>query len=238
MVRLTRSQLVDYAYVLLAFFIGDQLFVESHMPNRKGGSYKDQIHSLVWRSWDLLFRVAARIKHLEKGESHLFCITQRRHLGRPFAVDGVCVRRFDPVIEIHMNNKFLAQVMREQDSVVSLAARLVKEARRSLPALANCVAAQKYQKVKILYGTTLIHRGVERFGFSTHPIQSPTTRRFLAWYLCNILRMANPNAYVLSKSQPDIFNPKIVAISKQRLIQAYGGNRAAELRTAAEMSPC
>jgi hypothetical protein len=237
MIRLTRSQFVDYVYVLLAFFIGDELFVETHTPNRKG-SYKNQIHSLVWRSWDSLFRAVARIKHLEQGESHLFCITQHRYLGRPFSVNGVCVRRFDPVIEIHMNNKRLAQVIHEENSVVSLAKRLIKEARRSLPALANCVASQKYQKVKILYGTTLIHRGVERFGFSTHPIQSPTTRRFLAWYLRNILRMANPNAYVLSKSHPDIFHPKLVAISKQRLIQEYGGSRATEMQTEAEVSLC
>ena len=33
MVRLTRSQLVDYAYVLLAFCVGYQLFVEIHTPN-------------------------------------------------------------------------------------------------------------------------------------------------------------------------------------------------------------
>jgi hypothetical protein len=237
MFRLTRSKIVDHAYVLLAFLIGDQLFVESYTPNRKGGSYKDQIHSLFWRSCDSLFRVAARIKHLEKGESHLFCITEHRHLGRPFSVDGVHVRRFDPVIEIHMNNKLLAQIIHEENSVVSRAARLIKETRRSLPALANCVASHKYQKVKILYGTTFIHRGVERFGFSTHPIQSPTTHRFLSWYLRNIFRMANPNAYVLSKSHPDIFNPKIVAFSKQRLIQEYGGNRAAEIQTAADLSP-
>ena len=237
MIRLTRSQFVDYVYVLLAFFIGDELFVETHTPNRKG-SYKNQIHSLVWRSWDSLFRVVARVKHLEQGESHLFCIAKHRYLGRPFSVDGVCVRRFDPVIEIHMNNKLMAQVMREQDSVVSLAARLLEETRRSLPALANCVASHKYQKVKILYGTTFIHRGVKRFGFSTHPIQNPTTHRFLAWYLRNILRMANPNAYVLSKSHPDIFSPKLVAISKHRLIQEYGGNRVAEMQTEAEVSPC
>ena len=126
MIRLTRSQFVDYAYVLLAFFIGDELFVETHTPNRESGSYKDQIRSLVWRSCDSLVRVVARIKHLEQGESHLFCIAKHRYLGRPFSVDGVCVRRFDPVIEIHMNNKRLAQVMREQDSVVSLASKTHK----------------------------------------------------------------------------------------------------------------
>jgi hypothetical protein len=228
---------MDYVYVLLAFFIGDQLFVESHTSNRKG-RYKEQIHRMVWRSCDSLFRVAARVKHLDEGESHLFCITQHRYLGRPFSVDGVEVRRFDPVIEIHMNNQRLNQVIHEEDAVVSLAARLIKETRRSLPALANCMASHKYQKVKILYGTTLIHRGVERFGFSTHPIQSPTIHRFLAWYLRNILRMSNPSAHALSKSHPDICNPKIVAISKQRLIQEYGGNRAAETRTASEVSSC
>ncbi len=228
---------MDYVHVSLAFLIRDPLFVESHLRNRKG-SYKDQLHSLVWRSCDSLVRVATRIKPLERGESFLFCITKHRYLGRPFSVDGVCVQRFDPVIEIHLNNKLVAQVILEEHSVVGLAKRLIKEARRSLPALAHCVASPKYQKVKILYGTTLIHRGVKPFGFSTYDIHSPTIRRFLAWYLRNILRMANPNAYVLSKSHPDIFNPKIVAISKQRLIQEYGENRAVEMNAEAEVSPC
>jgi hypothetical protein len=229
MVRFTRGQVMEYTYVLLAFFIGDSLFVESYEPNQKNGSLRDYIHSIVWRSCDALVRAAARIKHVEQGDSqYIFCVAKHRYLGRPFSVDGVCVRRFDPVIEIHMNNKFSAQILLEEDSVVSLAARLIKEAKRSLPALAHCVASQKFQKAKIVYGTTFIHRGVQRFGFSTYPIHSPTARRFLAWYLRNILRVSNPSAYVWAKAHPDIFTPKIVAISKQRLIQSYGENRAAE----------
>jgi hypothetical protein len=236
MVRFTRSQFLDYAYVLLAFFVGDEFFVEDHTPNRTG-NYTDRIHRFVWKSCDSLFRLASRIQHLEEGEPHLFCIAQRRYLGRPFSVDGIHVRRFDPVIEIHMNNKLLARLIRDQNSVVNLASRLIKETRRSLPILANCVASHRYEKAKVLYGTTFIHRGVERFGFSTYPIKSQTTHRFLAWYLRNIFRMANPDAYVLSKSRRDVWSPKIVAISKQRLIQEYAGIHPGELRTVAEVSP-
>jgi hypothetical protein len=245
-VRITRRQLGDYAHLLLAFCKDDECFVANDSssqssPIRKGSNksnYRDQIHGLVWKSFDSLFRVAFRIKHLDEGESHLFCLVQRRYLGKSFSVDGVLVRRFDPVIEIHMNNKLLAQILRDETSVVSVAARLIKETRRSLPALAKCVSSHQYEKATVLYGTTFIHRGVERFGFSTYPINSQTTHRFLAWYLRNILRMANPNARDLLKSRPDVWSPKIVAISKERLIQEYAGAHPGDVRTVAEVSHC
>lgn len=219
--RLHRNRTTDLLYVVLALFLGDELVIREDVPDRiqgRGG----EIHRFVWTACDNLFRTAARIKPLQKSDSHLFCVAQHRYLGRPLCVDGIPLRRFDPVIEIHMNNKLVRHAVHNQHSLVRLANSLIKEANRSFPALADCVASDEYCKAKVLYGITFIHRGVERFGFTTYPIESKPGYRFLAWYLRNIFRMTNPNARSLFASRPEIFRPKIVAISKQRLLQQYG----------------
>ncbi|GMA63714.1 hypothetical protein NZD89_00155 [Alicyclobacillus fastidiosus] len=230
MIRLHRDRAMNMVHILLAFFLGEEYFIEDQVQQQKGGQ-NDRIHGLIWKSCDALFRLALGIKPLQQGKSDLFCIAKHRYLGRSLSVDGIRVRRFDPIIEIHMNNKVLNQAIREHGSVVSMAARLIKETKQSLPVLADCVASHKYEKAKILYSTTFIHRGVERFGFSTFPIQSQPTYRFLEWYLRNIFRMTNPNASSLFEARPDIFIPKIVAISKHRLIREYGGLRDGEFNS-------
>jgi hypothetical protein len=219
-IRSKRHTGVDLLYVVLAFLIGDQVFVDYHVPDTSVQK-PSRVHNWVWRTVDKCFRSLAGVRPLNGDERHLFRLAQRRHLGRPFTVDGVVVRRFDPVIEIHMNNEVLEDLLREERSIVGVAVRLIREARHALPALADCVAGEAYQKAKVLYGITFIHRGVERFGFCTYPVPNRASRWFFGWYLRHIFRLANPDAARLLQSHRDLFEPRIVAIPKHRLIRQF-----------------
>jgi hypothetical protein len=178
------------------------------------------MHAL-WHAWEWLFHVVMRLEPLRAGEAHLFYLSVRRYMGRPFVVDGVQVKRFDKVIELHMNNDLLLQVLRETDNLVSLAVRLLQIAKRDLPILAERVASRRFAKAHVLLGITFIHRSVERFGFQSFPIRGRFVRRVTTWHLRNVLRIVNPHADHLFRSHPDAFVPKVVAISKDRLIQQF-----------------
>ncbi|MCL6445934.1 MAG: polysaccharide deacetylase [Alicyclobacillus sp.] len=190
----------------------------------------------VWLAWESLFHWVWRVQPLEPGVRHLFYVSMTRYMGKPFTVDGVTVRRFDPIIELHMNNEMLMNALREQKNVVSLAVKLLQEAKRSLPALANCVRDEKFAKAKALYGITFIHRGVERFGFTTFPLRQRLFHRITTAYLKFIFRMVNPRAVALLATHPDIFEPRLVVISKMRLLTQYA-TRAEEEAQPASAAP-
>ncbi len=180
----------------------------------------------IWKVWEFLFRFFAHVRPLRKDESYLFYVAKRRYLGKPFSVDGITVHRFDMVVELHMNNALLVDTLRNQKSLVGVAVKLVQEAKRSLPVLAENLSTSKYEQTEVLYGVTFIHRGVERFGFQSLPIQRSFLRGLATWHLTHVFKIVNPNAEQILRQHPNAFEPRMVAISKQHLLSNYGpGNQ-------------
>jgi hypothetical protein len=172
----------------------------------------------IWQAWEHLFHFLMRVQPIRPGEAHLFLLSVRPYMGRPIEVDGITVKRFDPIIELHMNNDLLAQVLREADGLVGLAVRLLQIAKRDLPLLAERVAGEEFARAKVLMGTTFIHRSVERFGFHVMNVDNVVWRTIVKWHLRNVFRMVNPNAAEFFHTHADEFVPKLVAISKDKLI--------------------
>lgn len=181
-----------------------------------------QVVFWIWKAWEFLFRFFGHVRPLRKDEPYLFYVAKRRYLGKPFVVDGVMVKRFDLVVELHMNNSYLVNKLRRQTSLVGLAVQLVQEAKRSLPVLAESLSASKFDGIQVVYGITFIHRSVERFGFHTLPIQRRLWRNLATWHLTHVFRIVNPNADEILLHHPGVFEPKMVAISKQHLLSTYG----------------
>ncbi|KPV45557.1 YkoP family protein [Alicyclobacillus ferrooxydans] len=176
----------------------------------------------LWMAWERVFNVAAHVQNLsDDGEEYLFHVAKRRYMGHPFTVDGVEVHAFDPVIELHMNNELLAQILSQETSMVRVAVKLIAEAKRSFPALVKHVSSEEYEREQVLYGTTFIHRSVERFGFSTFPFYWRWSEIIFTRYLQLVFRAVNPRAADLLKNHADTFVPRVVAISKQKLVQLH-----------------
>lgn len=185
-----------------------------------------QIVFWVWKAWEFLFRFFGHVRPLSKDEPYLFYVATRRYMGKPFVVDGITVRRFDTVVELHMNNALLVDTLRNQSSLVGLAVKLVQEAKRSLPVLAENLTAPQYEEAQVLYGITFIHRGIERFGFQSLPIHRVWLRKLATWHLTHVFKIVNPNAEKILLQHPGVFEPKMVAISKEQLLATYGpGNQ-------------
>lgn len=183
---------------------------------------KGTIVRVVWRVWEALFRAFFGVRPLVPGESHLFLIATRRYRGRPFSVDGIDIRRGDRVIELHLNNEMVLDLLREeQKSLIGTTVKLLREAQHSLPILAQALSSAKYEREHVLYGVTFIHRGIGRLGFHTIPLGSALLERVTAWHLRNIFEIVNPQAKSMLETHPDAFVPKMVAMSKERLIELH-----------------
>lgn len=210
------------SYAVLAWMVGEDVLVQQPSNTNKLEN-SSKVTQWLWHSWDTLFRRLWGIRPLRSDQPHLLCVAQHRYYGPPFTVDGVQVHRFDRVIELHMDNRFLVQALNEHESLVGLAARLRKEANRSLGAIAECISSPKYYRIKVLCSLTCIHRVMDRFGFTVFPVQNRFSRITLTWYLRKIFSLTNPRGQSLVQIRPEVFVPKLVAISRERLLSKYGG---------------
>lgn len=179
-----------------------------------------QQNLFFWRLSEFAFKVIAGVKPIGS-EPNLFLIAHRRYLGRPFTVDGVKVRRFDKVLEIHMNNELVLETLHQHDTLVATTVNLLKEARKSLPVLAQYAKTHSGDSVQVLYGITFINRGIERLGFSVLPIYNNFFREYTRQHLQGLFRKLNPNANQFLEEHEDLYVPMVVAISKQNLLQRY-----------------
>jgi hypothetical protein len=178
--------------------------------------------SRFWDVWEAGFRTLFGVKPIRPGFEDLFYVSKTRYLGHPFTIDGIQVRRLEPVVELHVNNALVARVLKEERNILASAVKLLQLARQSLPALAELMAQPEFQDVRVLYGVTFIHRGIERLGFQAFPIRNRLVAPLTRWYLRQVLRAFNPDADRLLLAHPDAFVPKLVAISRERLTTAYG----------------
>jgi hypothetical protein len=180
---------------------------------------------IVWRVWEFTFKVFAGVKPMSTHRD-LFLVADRRYLGRPFTIEGVQVRRFDRVLEIHINNDFVMEVLRNHHTIMASSVKLLKEARRSLPVLADYVQNETNDTVSVLYGVTFINRGIERLGFSTFPIRNRFFGELSRRHLRKLFQMVNPAADELLEQHAESYVPKVVAITKNTLLSLYGSQDA------------
>lgn len=176
----------------------------------------------LWQGWEKLFRVLAGVQPIcEHDKPLLFFIAKRTYLGRPFLADDVRVLPFQKVVELHMNNDLLKQVLRTETTLVGVAIRLIREARETLPILAELLSTPEFDDVEVLYGVTFIHRGIQKLGFHTAEIRNRFIRYVSTWYLLHVFNMVNPDAKAVLGRHHQGFYPKMVAITKAELVARY-----------------
>jgi len=177
----------------------------------------------LFQGWEKIFRFIARVHPIREnaGKPDLFFIAKRTYLGRTFSADGVKVRPFQKVVELHMNNDLLKQVLKSEKSLVAVAVTLIREARQSLPHLAEVLSLPEYDDVEVLYGVTFIHRGIQKLGFHTAEIRNRLIRRISTWYLLHLFNMVNPDAKSVLERHHEGFYPKMVAMTKSELLARY-----------------
>ncbi|MFZ5631893.1 MAG: polysaccharide deacetylase family protein [Bacillota bacterium] len=178
----------------------------------------------LWRVWDRMFRLALNIKDVtaDDGSPTIFRTSVRRYTGAPVALPGgETLHPGEKICELHVNNDYMAEYLAGETGPGRLGIRIVRELRRSLPALAAHIAGDpRYMDIKSVVGITLLHRATAAMGFTAVEISSPLIRKMISFYQGLILNLYHPSGKDRLSGKGDM-NPKIVAISKSMLLSKY-----------------
>ncbi|MFC0393140.1 polysaccharide deacetylase family protein [Paenibacillus mendelii] len=175
-----------------------------------------------WMAWERLFHVLFRIE--SGGTDSVFHIRVVPYHGKTLHLsDGQTIEDKDEVIELHFDNNKLYHLMTESRSLMHVAIRLIREVEQALPKLAATIAGRKdYERVRGLYGISMINKGAEQFGFSVLELPKGLFDKMTRLYLKFLLRVLHPSGKKRVKDQGGRLSPRIIAMSMEEFHRRYG----------------
>jgi peptidoglycan/xylan/chitin deacetylase (PgdA/CDA1 family) len=176
-----------------------------------------------WMGWERLFHVLFRVK--SGGADSIFNIRVVPYRGKTLELsDGQTIVDKDHVIELHFDNGMLFKLMTESRSMMHVAIRLIREVEKAMPQLADRIAGaqEEFQRVRGLYGISMINRGAEQFGFSVLEMPKGFFDKIARLYLKLLLRTLHPSGKKRVKEQGSKLSPRIIAMSMDEFWHRYG----------------
>lgn len=192
------------------------------MPKSRGLTVKKCTQRL-WGLVEPAIRQLAGIKDLGDGKTSIWRIALRRYRGKDWLMtDGSVLRAGEYYMEVHVNNDRLLSLIDGNTSVERLGIIAMREVRNGLPVVAKLLNSdEKFRKVKILLGITLLHRGTERIGFTVYEMKPGLFRTVTGWYERGLLALFHPGGFKNLKAYRDKISPKYVVMTKQELMRRY-----------------
>ncbi len=175
----------------------------------------------VWARVDLVIRFLAGIKDLEG--SNIWRVALRRYRGKSRQLpDGTNVLKGDLLLELHLNNDFLADSAHGCASLERTVTKAAKEVRQSLPLLARLLKEDaRYREVKAVFGITILNRAAWRFGFTVYDLEPGIFTVLTRCYEKMILSIYHPEGPGALKKYRQEMLPKYVMMSKDELLRRY-----------------
>lgn len=185
-------------------------------------SWKKKLLITLWIKWESLFHRFFHIQPIDEKQPFLNARV-RTYLGKTIQLsDGEEIKRGDQVLELHLNNDMLFKMGINSRSSMQLAIQMIRITEQLLPkALHFILNHPKYEKIKGLYGVSMIHRGTTQFGFTV--IDLPRGLFFLLTkiYLHLLLLVVHPQGRRRLQNKGELLVPKIIAISTKEFIRRY-----------------
>jgi hypothetical protein len=180
----------------------------------------------IWRGYDLAYRWLHGLEELPTEKGAVLRIGVERYRGRPLVLkDGTSVQPGDLIATIHFHNEAVAALHDRNPNPVRAGILIVNAYERSLKALAGLLDDHpRYQPVKALTGTTILHQGVERFGFDIHPPLPGLMGRLVSAYGRSMLARYHPLGRERGKQKR--FEARAIWISARELRRRYGRERS------------
>lgn len=171
----------------------------------------------LWEKWEHLYN---RLYHVQRIGLSIFRLSKSRYQGPELYDENgrVLAHAGDTLAEIHFDS---LRLQNKEGDAQKIALNAMRQARESLPLLAQYVSQNPdFQDVKVLFGQTLIHRGVKGFGFSVHDLPSSRTNRRIGKLQQLIMQVYHPNGKARLNSRLGS-EPKLVWISKEKLLKLW-----------------
>ncbi|GAB6171954.1 polysaccharide deacetylase family protein [Paradesulfitobacterium aromaticivorans] len=171
----------------------------------------------LWEKWEQLY---SRLFHVQRIGLSIFRLSKSRYQGPELCDENghVLARAGDTLAEIHFDS---LRLQNKEADAQKIALNAMRQARESLPLLARYVAQNPdFQDVKVLFGQTLIHRGVKGFGFNVHDLPHSRSSRRIGRLQQLIMQVYHPNGKARLNSRLGS-EPKLVWISKEKLLKLW-----------------
>jgi hypothetical protein len=168
--------------------------------------------------WEKIFHVLFRLHPV--GDGKFFNYRIRRYSGPPIDLRGEqTLRSGDHIMEIHFENKMLFDLGMNSKSTLQIGIRIIREMERALPDMARELAtAPNGEKVKALYGVSMIHRGSESLGYQNFDLP----RGLFSWmtniYLRILIRVIHPAGNQRVRDKGDSMNPRMLLMTRDILL--------------------
>lgn len=208
----------NYEYVTVQEMIRMEQRAEARCMSRT----KKTIVAL-WLQWERFFVKVFRITPIDE-KNTLIKLRVREYTGDRtiYLEDGEMISKGDRIAELHLDNELLFKLGSDARSMVHLTVMLIRRMEQLLPQILQLMLHHPdYKDVKGLYGITIIHRGTDKFGFTVVDLPAGVFSYFTKLYLRLLLYVVHPQGNERVNKKSELLVPKIVAISKQELMNRY-----------------
>jgi hypothetical protein len=174
--------------------------------------------------WERIVRRAMGIKPVTEGSVVGYAI--RRYPGRSLTTpDGVSLRRGDPVIELHLDSRQI-EARTAGATAHGRVLFLRREMLAALRAFAGLVRTDPaLARTQGIWALTLMHRGVEPFGFTVIDVPPSLWRSLADRYLKLLLKVYHPEGEGRLHQREEELVAKEIFMPQAVLLSRYGEER-------------
>lgn len=179
------------------------------------------VKTFLW--YDNLVHKIIGTKYIDPADPFLKFRVRRYQGKHPIHLDdGETIKRGDPIIELHLNNEELHRLGVSARSTTQLSVQLIRSMQGLMPKLKEMLEKDPdLQRIKGLYGISIIHRGAKRFGYSVIDLPSGLFTALTRIYLKFLLFVVHPQGRERLTTKSELLEPKIIAISRAEVLRRY-----------------
>ncbi|WP_202078640.1 YkoP family protein [Caldalkalibacillus salinus] len=177
---------------------------------------------VLWALWDWLYFQCNRMQYVSKGDN-LFRVVRKTYRGPELKTkSGKCIKPGDEIIKIHIYNYGLAKEVLNHRSSFSLAIYLKNRMLQSLEGLTDYVTELPDQhKIVGIIGTSMLNRGAERLGFTTHEVDINFHFWIKGFLYKLIYMMVHPAGHQYLVAHGKRLKSKHLVMSLEELMERY-----------------
>ncbi|BBI34811.1 polysaccharide deacetylase family protein [Cohnella abietis] len=191
---------------------------ESIVENNPSIGFMKKLLVSVWMAYEKVFHLLFRLHPV--GDGKFFNYRIRRYSGPPMDLRAnATLHSGDYIMEIHFENQMLFELGMNSKSTLQIGIKIIREMERTLPDMARELAkATNGDKVKALYGVSMIHRGAESLGYGTYDLP----RGFFSWttniYLRILIRVIHPSGNKRVRERGETMSPRMLIMPREILM--------------------
>jgi peptidoglycan/xylan/chitin deacetylase (PgdA/CDA1 family) len=189
------------------------------------GPFKKLIVSM-WMLYEKVFHVLFRLHPV--GDGKFFNYRIRRYAGPPLDLRAdATLHSGDYIMEIHFENKMLFDLGMNSKSTLQLGIKIIRGMEKALPDMARELSTAAHgDKVKALYGVSMIHRGAESLGYGTYELPRGLFSRMTNIYLRILIRVIHPDGNDRVRTKGETMSPRMLIMPRELLLTWADETRA------------